>query len=273
MGIPLRSLALSLAISAALLPCAALRAQALRDPYPWLGGRTCEPLSGRFAPPPGYARTAAADGSFASWLRSLPLKPGMPPVLLFDGSEKRNRSAHAAVIDMDVGTRDLQQCADTIIRLRAEWLRAAGRGRDVCFRFTDGRAFPWSGWREGGYRGFRAYLTRVFAYAGTASLARELAPVADQRAVEAGDVFIKGGFPGHAVLVVDTARAPGGGRVFLVAQSYMPAQEAHVLRNPGDASLSPWYRPTADGSLSTPEWTFAAGSLRRFYEKGCPPTN
>lgn len=262
----------TLAALAVLLAGAAPRAQDLENPYPWLEGRIAQPLGARFAPPPGYARAPAAEGSFASWLRNLPVKPGTPPVLLFDGSEKRNRSAHAAVIDMDVGRRNLQQCADAIIRLRAEWLRAAGRGRDVCFRFTDGTAFPLSKWRGGGsYGGFRAYLTRVFQYAGTASLSRELAPAAG--AVEIGDVFIEGGFPGHAVIAVDAADGANGERVFLAAQSYMPAQEAHVLRNPGDAALGPWYRPTADGSLETPEWSFPAGSHRRFREQGCPPTN
>ncbi len=38
------------------------------------------------------------------------------------------------------------------------------------------------------------------------------------------DVFIRGGFPGHAVIVVDMARIEiSGEMVFLLAQSYMPA--------------------------------------------------
>ena len=64
----------------------------------------------------------------------------------------------------------------------------------------------------------------VFSYAGTASLSRELAPV-NYQDMKIGDVFIQGGHPGHAVIVVDIAVHPKTKKkVFLLAQSYMPAQ-------------------------------------------------
>jgi hypothetical protein len=40
-------------------------------------------------------------------------------VLLYNGAPKFRQDVHAAVIDIDVGTRDLQQCADATMRLRA----------------------------------------------------------------------------------------------------------------------------------------------------------
>src|SRR5690606_2451080 len=89
------------------------------------------------------------------------------------------------------------------------------------------------------YAGFRKYLTSVFTYAGTASLSREMKtrPLDE---LEAGDVFIIGGFPGHAVLVLDVAEdSRHEQKVFLLAQSYMPAQDMHVLVNPDDSNLSP----------------------------------
>ena len=115
------------------------------------------------------------------------------------------------------------------------------------------------------YEGFRRYLRFVFHYAGTASLAEELAPVADISELSAADVFIRGGFPGHAVLVADVAVHPGTGRkAFLLLQSYMPAQEVHILRNPSNPGWSPWYEEPTGDSLVTPEWTFKTGELRRF---------
>ena len=81
----------------------------------------------------------------------------------------------------------------------------------------------------------------VFTWAGTYSLERELTPkpVAE---LTAGDLFIKGGFPGHAVLVADAVenRATGERR-FLLLQSFMPAQDIHVLKNRPIADGSPWY--------------------------------
>ena len=67
------------------------------------------------------------------------------------------------------------------------------------------------------------------------------------------------------MLVADTAEnAQTGEKRFLLVQSYMPAQEMHVLKNPAAGDGSPWYPAAFDGELVTPEWTFAAGSLRRW---------
>ena len=80
-----------------------------------------------------------------------------------------------------------------------------------------------------------------------------------------GDVFIEGGFPGHAVLVVDMAiNNQTGRKTFLLAQSYMPAQEVHILKSPLDPALNPWYDLEFGETLYTPEWTFSRNDLRRF---------
>ena len=236
----------------------------------------------RIPPPAGFVREAAAAGSFAAWLRGLPLKPGRPQVKLFDGRLKGNQEAHHAVVDIDVGARDLQQCADAVMRLHAEYLYAAGAIDRVRFDVTTGAPASLAGWFEGdrpvvrrnalswartgprvsSYASMRRFLDVVFTYAGSASLARQLRPVTD-RDLQPGDVFIQGGFPGHAVLVADVARGPGRS-AFLLVQSYMPAQEIHVLRNPADPARGPWYEGSPRDGLVTPEWTFEAGALRRF---------
>jgi hypothetical protein len=83
--------------------------------------------------------------------------------------------------------------------------------------------------------------------------------------IEIGDVFVRGGSPGHAVIVVDLAADKATGKkVFLLAQSYMPAQDIHVLKNPADPKLSPWYASDFGEILETPEWTFSKGELMRF---------
>lgn len=266
---------------------------ALADPaasapptYAWLlRSDRSQALHRRIPPPAGFERMALPEGSFGEWLRGLPLKPGRPAVHLYDGRLKANQNAHAAVIDIDVGSGDLQQCADAVIRLRAEYLWSVRDLAAIRFRFTSGDPANYTSWRDGErpevagsrvrwirtaapdptYEGFRRYLVSVFTYAGSLSLGRELAPVADPREVRPGDVFVQGGSPGHAVLVLDVAIQPASGRrLFLLAQSYMPAQDVHVLRNPGDAALSPWYTTDFGDALETPEWTFRARDLRRF---------
>jgi hypothetical protein len=62
---------------------------------------------------------------------------------------------------------------------------------------------------------------------------------------------------------LDVAQDARGNRVFLLGQSYMPAQEFQVLHSL-DLSLDPWYPATGDGALETPEWDFTWDQLKRF---------
>ncbi len=79
--------------------------------------------------------------------------------------------------------------------------------------------------------------------------------------MEIGDVFIQGGSPGHAVIVVDlVVNSTTGEKRFLLAQSYMPAQDIHVLKNPN--STDSWY--SMSEVIETPEWTFRSSDLKRF---------
>lgn len=241
----------------------------------------------RILPPSGFSRIMGADGSFAKYLRNLPLKPHGSEVLLYDGSVKTNHNTYDAVIAMEIGNKDLHQCADAIMRLRAEYLWNQKRYHDIHFNFTNGFRVEYSKWMEGKrivfegnntywvdkvapsntYQDFWEYMELIFNYAGTLSLSKELIPV-DVGNMKIGDVFIRGGSPGHAVLVIDIAEnTVSKEKVFLLAQSYMPAQETQLLQNPNNSELSPWYSLTEiSEELHTPEWTFSMNDLKRFKE-------
>jgi len=107
------------------------------------------------------------------------------------------------------------------------------------------------------------YLTTVFTYCSTRTLEKQLLPVTNYRTISAGEVLIKGGSPGHAMLVADIAEDAKGRRIYLLAQSYMPAQDIHIVNNPRDAAISPWYESNVpDTYIQTPEWTFRVNELR-----------
>ncbi|MGE0659638.1 MAG: DUF4846 domain-containing protein [Reyranellaceae bacterium] len=267
-------LAAALALTLSAAPAAA-------DRYGWQADPPARVLETAFAAPPDADRVAVPAGSFAAWLRTLPLKEQGARVLLHDGRQRADQSGAAAVIDIDVGRRDLQQCADAVIRLRAEWLHAGGRRDALAFDFTSGDRYAYAAylrgkrpvvsgnrvsWRDGGpvedgRDGLRRWLDIVFTYAGSLSLQRELVPVASVRQVQPGDVLIQGGSPGHAVIVLDVARAGDGRPFVLLAQSFMPAQSIHVLRN---RQGGVWHELSDGAMIDTPDWRFASTDLRRF---------
>jgi Domain of unknown function (4846) len=209
--------------------------------------------------PESYERLLLAKESFGEWLRALSLKRD-DRVYLYDGSLKRNQSAQFAVLDIPVGKRDLQQCADAVMRLRAEYLFDQGRYGEIVFKDNNNTPYVWKG--KDDKQNFDNYLQTVFGMCGSASLEKQLKPVSNGHEMEPGDVFVKGGFPGHAMIVVDVAVNKKGNRIFMLAQSYMPAQDIHIVKNPLDEEISPWFEERAVDNVVTPEWVFSYSQLR-----------
>ncbi len=243
-------------------------------------------ISERFLPPAGFTRKKYQPNSYETYLGKLPLKPNGTKVKLHNGDLKENQLAAAAVLDVEVGKENLQQCADAVMRLRAEYLYATKQYSKIHFNFTNGFLADYNTWKQGNrifingnhvswkktrepsdtYNDFREYIYMVFRYAGTLSLSKELKAV-NIKAMQPGDVFIQGGSPGHAVLVVDVAENKSGKKVFMLAQSYMPAQDIHILVNNNKPEISPWYEMPEENLLQTPEWTFTTDQLMRFSEE------
>ncbi len=251
--------------------------------YPWLTDNdSASSLVNRINPPDDFTRISTESGSFSEWLQNLPLKPGNPPIYYHDGRKKFMQLANFAVIDIDIGEKDLQQCADAVLRLRCEYFYSKKDYDLIAFNFTSGDKFCYSEWLEGktpvikgnvvrwiqkgkrtDNRGiFKKYLEILFTYAGSYSLSKELNTVDDITDMRIGDVFIEGGFPGHAMIVIDMAEnRETGGKVFLLAQSYMPAQSIHIVKRP---LLGAWFNLDFEGKLRTLEWAFDKDDLMRF---------
>lgn len=243
-------------------------------------GRT---ISDRFPPPSGFQRATHGPGTFGQWLGNVPLLPEGTRVALFNGELKNRQDVHAAVLDVSVGNKNLQQCADALMRLRAEYLFAEDRFADIHFNFTNGFRAEFSRWVNGeriqvhgnqclwkgegstkrDHANLRSFMEMVFTYAGTLSLSKELKET-DASPVQPGDVFIHGGSPGHAVIVMDVADHADGRQAFLIAQSYMPAQEIHVLKNTRQPALGAWFILGDGDKLYTPEWTFDWSERKRW---------
>ena len=235
----------------------------------------------RFITPKGYKRVEAAEGSFADFIGNYPLEPDGTPVYYFDKREKGGEG-HVAVFSMEVAEEDLQQCADSIMRIYAEYLYKSGRHDKISFHFVDGFVCDYNHWKQG-YRvkfsndkpywekvadsddseeTFKKYLRIVFSYSSTLSMENESTPV-DISELKVGDIFIKGGSPGHVVMVADICENEAGEKAFLLAQGFMPAQSFHIIKNPAH-SEDPWYYESEIRyPFITQSYTFDEGSLKR----------
>ena len=235
----------------------------------------------RFITPKGYKRMGAAEGSFAEFIGNYLLEPNGTPVYYFDKREKGGEG-HAAVFSMEVAEEDLQQCADSIMRIYAEYLYKSGKYDKISFHFVDGFVCDFNHWKQG-YRvkfaddkpywdqvasaddseeTFKKYLRIVFAYSSTLSMENEARHI-DISELKVGDIFIKGGSPGHVVMVADICENEAGEKAFLLAQGFMPAQSFHIIKNPAH-SEDPWYYENeVKYPFRTQNYTFDEGSLKR----------
>lgn len=241
-------------------------------------------ISSRFETPEGFKRKSYSKNSFQHYLSNFPLKKLGSSVYFYNGFPKPNQTVNASILDIDVGKKDLQQCADAVMRLRAEYLFAQNQFDKIHFNFTNGFRVDFVKWAQGNrikiqgnntswykaidkedysYQNFKAYMEQIFLYAGTLSLSKELKSLPID-SIEIGDVFIQGGSPGHAVIVVDVAENQKDEKVFMIAQSYMPAQNIHLLVNANNEKLSPWYNVHQFEKIYSPEWTFEKKDLKRF---------
>nr|WP_294792040.1 DUF4846 domain-containing protein [uncultured Mucilaginibacter sp.] len=231
----------------------------------------------RFSVPAGYTRQKNKPGSFGSWLQQVPLKPRGTPARTYNGDIAKTNAYTAAVADMGIGSYNLQQCADAIIRLRAEYLYQKKDYNNISFNFVSGFKCDYAHYANGyryqngkwaltvkkdyTYPAFLRYMNLVFSYASTLSLEKELKPVLDAGDIKAGDVFIRGGSPGHCFIVMDVAEDRDHQKRFLLAQSFMPAQNIQVLQ----ADDSPWFSMSRQANIFYAD-LIRPQFLRRFAE-------
>jgi hypothetical protein len=216
--------------------------------------------------------------SWEYFLQNLPITEGV--ILDYKGNPIANQSKQAGIVAFDVGTLDLQQCADALMRLRAEYLFAKERYPAIGFHFTDGQYYSFEDYCNGkrpvargnsvqfirsapvliSHKALRDYLDIVYTWAGTISLYNHLKPAKD---FGVGVIIITPGSPGHCCIIVDEKVSRTGERLFKLVEGYTPAQTMYVVSNPYNASINPWYA-LKKGTITTASYQFEDYALRRF---------
>jgi len=222
---------------------------------------------GQIPLPQGFTRASLPQGSYAEWLRNFPLRRDNT-VYLYNGEPIEDQRLHYAVLDISTGTKDLQQCADAIMRLRAEYYFSRGEYGKI--EFIDGK----KKYNFGKYLSsmeptseqhtiFMGFMENVFINCGTYTVDAMSSPI-PLSTMQPGDMFVKAGSPGHAMVVVDVATNANGKKIYVLAQGFMPAQDMHIVINPMNPTLSPWYEITNAAQITTPGWVFGSKQLKRW---------
>lgn len=234
--------------------------------------------------PDGFKRVKYAKGSFQDYLRNYSLKPFGSKIINYDNSEYFWQRGHIGILDVPVPKNGLQQCADALIRVRSEYLWDTNQKNKIGFNFTSGHYCSWTNYANG-YRpkikgsnvsfhktakadhskaNFYKYLNLIYTYSGTLSLFHELPKINETKNLKIGDMLIKGGSPGHIVMICDEAINDKGEKIVLLFQGNTPAQSVHLVKNLEDSQRSPWYKLEKDAEIPVSNYTFYDSKFVRF---------
>ena len=216
--------------------------------------------------PDGYERLTSDSNSFAFYLQHFQLKDDKT-IYFYDGSKKENQNSQFAVLKIDIGNKNLMQCADAIMRIRAGYFFNRKEYDKIVFKSAN-KTYSFIEYVrladiENIQKAFNSFMERVYDNCGTYNLSESLKPKKDIKNIAIGDVLVKGGSPGHAMIVMDVAvNKKTKQRIYLLAQGYMPAQSIHIVINPMSNILSPWYKTDEEADIITPGYIFKPSQLK-----------
>jgi len=212
-----------------------------------------------FEIPKDYKRIIQSD--YHNWIISKKINT-KDEVKYYDGRVKKGlNSVYKAKFVYDIGKKNSHHCADAAIYNNARYLFDTKQYTKIAYTFTDGTLYSYVKYlknKKNNLVNFKDYLDKIWWYAGTWSLQEYDTVKVSIENMQVGDIFLIGGFPGHTMSVVDMIENSEGNKKFMLAQSFMPAQEQHILLNMDDV----WF-----DSVNEIPWSFTVKDLRRFKHK------
>jgi hypothetical protein len=245
-------------------------------------------LQERFNPPEGFARADVAAGTFAAWLRALPLKPDGSGVLLSDSSGFLQGAKPAAVLDVPLGNRDNCKTSDAMLLLRGLYLRERGLLAEINFHYLSGFEMPFTKWADG-YRvtgsgdpkwgtaptedkddsvaALYKYFETLFSNTNPRAVLAHEMKTADS--LDIGDVIFlygTGTHPVNAAIVADMAVNDASGQIAVIlvkGGTGDVSSELYVILNNADTD-DPWCAMSAGETFYTAEDAYLLKNARRW---------
>src|SRR5678809_720544 len=98
--------------------------------------------------PQGFNYVTDGDSAYSNWLLDLKLKKSKT-VYLYNGKLKSNQDVQYGVLNIDIGKKDLIQCADAAMKLRADHLFEKHLYDQIKFISTSGNELSFENWLKG----------------------------------------------------------------------------------------------------------------------------
>ncbi|WP_413533464.1 DUF4846 domain-containing protein [Empedobacter brevis] len=219
----------------------------------------------RFETPQNFDRDQNYT-KFGKWLNNIPLKNSNTPVYSYNGQKKPNPNIYVGVLDFEQPKKNVQFHAKAMIGLRLEYFYQEKKYNEMNkMAKVSTKPIPFTDYVKGdySYSKYMEYLEYYLENTSSNTISELLKPISIKD-IQIGDLFFqKGNIKNHAVMVMDLAKDKKGNKIFLLAQSYYPSQDIHILTNPSNDLISPWY-VSKEGTLLTPEWRFLSSDLMRF---------
>ncbi len=205
-----------------------------------------------------YHRIQISEDSFAAMLRNLPLKSPGSDVLNYRGGifKSGKDTSVAFVVDLDIRGRRLEQCMDILVRLYAQYIWRRNLVDHFKLPLPGGYWLSWKDWEAGfrpvfkgidismrklsdfddSYHSYQSYLNTIYAESHTQQFYHALQSLKGEE-VQIGDIIIRKGTKGHAIMIVDLAMNKRGEMIALIANGDTPACEFFLLNHKKDR---PW---------------------------------
>ncbi len=186
--------------------------------------------------PGGYERINLEKGSFAEWMRNLPLKENNE-ILDYEGRAINSffYSTYAVIAKNLLFKQDLEQCADFTMRFWHDYHKETGQEEKLWLPNYNGKKVYWKDWKKAKNKDLKSYLKHFMANSNSFSLKKGLNEIKEEEFLP-GDIIVQNdsGGIGHVSVVFDICKNKDCKKLYLIGFSFMPAQECHIEKADSD---------------------------------------